>query len=155
MYIMLWASGPITLLVSHTYASYIRHWCIFSHKEIQTNLPVFLTWYQSHYSNLFLAILSLLAWLLFFSTSLPPSQPPLQPFAVEPPTSSSRRPWVPNLQQPLLRSFTLHRPLPLALLSQTLLRLQFWSYHRDRLALIYKTVKDSTSLETAHAPTRR
>ena len=24
-----------TLLVSHTYASYIRHWCIFSHYEIQ------------------------------------------------------------------------------------------------------------------------
>ena len=30
------------LLVPHTYASYIRHWCIFSHQEIQYNLPVFL-----------------------------------------------------------------------------------------------------------------
>ena len=47
MYIMLWALGPnyftytahlylyYTLLVPHTYASYIRHWCIFSHYEIQ------------------------------------------------------------------------------------------------------------------------
>ena len=92
---------------------------------------------------------------LFFSTSLPPSQPPPQPFAVEPPTSSSRRPWVLDLQPPLLRSFTLHRPLPLASLLQTLLRLWFWSYHRDRLAPIYKTVKASTPSETARAPTRR
>ena len=56
----------------------------------------------------------MISFFLFFSTSLLPSQPPLQPFAVESPTSSSRRPWVPDLQPPLLRSFTLHRPLPLA-----------------------------------------
>ena len=87
----------------------------------------------------------------FFSTSLLPSQQPPQPFAVEPPTSSSRRPWVLDLQPPSLRSFTLHRPLPLASPLQTLLRLRFWSYHRDRLALIYKTVKASTPLETARA----
>ena len=38
-----------TLLVPHTYASYIRHWCIFFHYEIQYKNPlVFLTWYQSH-----------------------------------------------------------------------------------------------------------
>ena len=37
-----------TLLVPDTYASYIRHWCIFFHWEIQYNLLVFLTWYQSH-----------------------------------------------------------------------------------------------------------
>ena len=86
-----------------------------------------------------------------FSTSLPPSQPPPQPFAVEPLTSSSRRPWVPDLQPLLLRSFTLHRPLPRASSLQTLLRLRFWSYHKDRLAPIYKTVKDSTSSETARA----
>ena len=30
------------------------------------NLLVFLTWYQSHYSDLFLAIFFLLVWLLFF-----------------------------------------------------------------------------------------
>ena len=90
-----------------------------------------------------------------FSTSLLPLQPLPQPFAVEPPTSTSRRPWVPDLQPPLLRSFTLHRPLPLASPLQTLLRLRFWSYHRDCLASIYKTVKNSTSSETACAPTRR
>ena len=32
-----------TLLVPHTYASYIRPWCIFSYHEIQYTLPVFLT----------------------------------------------------------------------------------------------------------------
>ena len=89
-----------------------------------------------------------------FSTSLPPSQQPPQPFTDEPSTSSSRRPWVPDLQPPLLRSFTLYRPLPLTSPLQTLLRLRFWSYHRDHLASIYKTVKDSTSSETARAPTR-
>ena len=91
----------------------------------------------------------------FFFTSLPPSQQPPQPFAVEPPTSSSRRPWVPDLQPLLLRGFTLQRPLPLASSLQTLLRLRFWSHHRDRLAPIYKTVKASTPSETARAPTRR
>ena len=93
--------------------------------------------------------------LFFFSTSLPPSQQPPQPFAVKPLTSSSRRPWVPDLQPPLLRSFTLHRPLPLTSPLQKLLRLRFWRYHRDRLALIYKTVKASTPSETACAFMRR
>ena len=83
-----------------------------------------------------------------FSTSLPSSQQLPQLFAIEPPTSSSRRPWVLDLQPPSLRSFTLHRPLPFASLLQTLLRLRFWRYHRDRLALIYKLVKASTPSET-------
>ena len=52
-----------TLLVPHTYASYIRAWCIFSHYEIQYNLSVFLIWYQSHCSDLFLAVLSVLVLL--------------------------------------------------------------------------------------------
>ena len=39
---------------------------IFSLKKYNTNLLVFLTWYQSHCSDLFLAVLSLLVWLLFF-----------------------------------------------------------------------------------------
>ena len=47
-----------TLLVSHTYASYIRHWCIFFHCEIQYNLSVFLIWYQSHRFDFFFAVLS-------------------------------------------------------------------------------------------------
>ena len=34
--------------------------------KYNTNLLVFLTWYQSHCSDLFLAVLSLLVWLLFF-----------------------------------------------------------------------------------------
>ena len=69
--------------------------------------------------------------------------------------SSSRHPWVPDLQPSSLRSFTLHRPLPLTSPLQKLLRLRFWRYHRDCLAPIYKTVKASTPSETARAPTRR
>ena len=76
-YVMLWALGPTalliqhtctctilylylyyTLLVPHTYASYIRHWYIFFHQEIQDNFSVFLTWYQSHRFDFFLAVLS-------------------------------------------------------------------------------------------------
>ena len=90
-----------------------------------------------------------------FSTSLLPSQQPLQPFAVEPLMSSSHRPWVPDLQLPSLRSFTLHRPLPFASPLQILLQFRFWRYHRDRLALIYILMKASTSSETARTPTRR
>ena len=89
-----------------------------------------------------------------FSTSIPPSQQPPQPFAVEPLTSPSLCPWVLDLQPPSLRSFTLHKPLPFASPLQTLLRLRFWRYHRDRLAPIYKLVKASTPSETARAPTR-
>ena len=154
MYIMLWALGPVTLLVPHTYVSYIRHWCIFSHYEIQYK--------SSSISNM---VSELLLWLFLsslvfisvtpFSISLLLSQQPPQPFAVEPPTSSSRRPWVLDLQPLSLRSFTLHRPLPFVSSLQTLLRLWFWRYHRDRLAPIYKTVKSSTPSETARAPTRR
>ena len=90
-----------------------------------------------------------------FSTSLLPSQQPPHPFAVEHPTSSSRRPWVSDLQPSSLRSFTLHKPLPFASPLQTLLRLQFWRYHKDRFAPIYKLVKTTTLLETTRAPTRR
>ena len=89
-----------------------------------------------------------------FLTSLPPSQQPPQPFAVEPPTSSSRRPWVLDLQSPSLRSFTLHRPLPFASPLQILLRLRLWRYHWDRLTPIYTLVEASTPSETTRAPTR-
>ena len=47
-----------TLLVLHIYSFYIRYRCIFFHQKIQYNLSVFLTWYQSHRSNFFLAVLS-------------------------------------------------------------------------------------------------
>ena len=90
-----------------------------------------------------------------FSILLPPLQQSPQPFVVEPPTSPSHRPWVLNLQLSSLRSFTLHRPLPFASPLQTLLRLQFWRYHRDRLVPIYKIMKASTPSKTACTPTRR
>ena len=48
-----------------------------------------------------------------------------QPLAVELPTSSSHRPWVPDLQPPSLRSFTLHRPLPFASTLQNIAPIMF------------------------------
>ena len=80
-----------TLLVPHTYAFYIRHWCIFFHEEIQYNLLVFLTWYQSHRSDFFSAVLSPLVFL--DSQLLPPLQLLLQPFAVKPLTCFSHHLW--------------------------------------------------------------
>ena len=76
-----------------------------------------------------------------FSTSLLPSQQLPQPLTVEPPTSSSRCPWVPDLQPLPLRSFTLQRPLLFASLPQILLRLISCRYHWDRLASIYTLVE--------------
>ena len=91
----------------------------------------------------------------FFLTTLLPSQLLPQPLAVEPPMYSSRRPWVPDLQLPSLRSFTLHRPLLFASPLQVLLQLRFWRYHWDRPAPIYTLVAASPSSKTARAPTRR
>ena len=147
------------ILVLHF--TYTAHLCLL-YKALMYILSLRNTLQSSSISNMVSELLlwSFLSSLVFisvtpfsFSTSLLPLQPLPQPFAVEPPTSTSRRPWVPDLQPPLLRSFTLHRPLPLASPLQTLLRLRFWNYHRDRLAPIYKIVKDSTSSETARAPT--
>ena len=145
-----------TLLVPHTYASYIRHWCIFFHRKIQYKTSSISNMISEPLLWPFLSSLVFISVtpFFFFSTSLPPSQPPPQPFAVEPPTSSSRRPRVSDPQPPSLKSFTLHRPLPFASPLQTLLRLQFWRYHRDHFASIYKLVKALTSSETARAPTR-
>ena len=122
--------------------------------KYNTTHSVFLTWYQSHCSDLFLAVLSSLVWLPFLTT-LPPSQLPPQPLTVEPPMSSSRHPWVPNLQPPSLRSFTLHRPLLFVSQLQILLRLRFWRYHWDHPAPIYTLVEASMPSETARASTRR
>ena len=140
------------LLVPHTYASYIKAlmyilwlWNTIQSSSISNMVSEPLLW--PFLSNLvFISVTP-------FSTSLSSSQQPPQPFAVEPPTSSSCWPWVPDLQPPSLRNFTLHRPLPFASLLQILLRIQLWRYHRDRLALIYTLVKASTPSETTRAPT--
>ena len=88
-----------------------------------------------------------------FSTSLPPSQQPPQPLAVEPSTSSNHRPWDLDLQPPL-RSFTFHRPLPFASPLQILLRLRLWRYHWDCLVPIYILVEPSTPSKIARAVQR-
>ena len=103
----------------------------------------------------FLSNLVFISVTSFLLLTLPPSQLPPQPLAVEPPTSSSRRPWVPDLQPPLLRSFTLHRPLLFVSLLRILLRFHFWRYHWDRPAPIYTLVEASLPSETARAPTCR
>ena len=72
-YIMLWALGPSRLLVLVLYFICTAHICIIYKgtdvysliKKYNTNHLVFLTWYQSHYSNLFLTVMSLLVWLPF------------------------------------------------------------------------------------------
>ena len=140
------------LLVPHTYASYIKAlmyilwlWNTIQSSSISNMVSEPLLW--PFLSNLvFISVTP-------FSTSLSSSQQPPQPFAVEPPTSSSCWPWVPDLQQPSLRNFTLHRPLPFASLLQILLRLQLWRYHIDCLAPIYTLVKASMLSETTCAPT--
>ena len=115
---MLWALGPTRLHVWHTFLYYVltctAHICLLykgTHYLRNTTLlhSVFLTWYQSHYSNFsFSSPVSLGVTPLL---SLLPSQQPLQPLTVETPTPFSRCPWVSGLQLSSLRSPTPHRPL--------------------------------------------
>ena len=92
-YVMLQILGPTILLVYillvlHIYFFYIRYRCIFFHQEIQYNLSVFLTWYQSYRSNFFFAVLSSL---VLFQTHncFRLYNCCLQPFAVKPLTRFS------------------------------------------------------------------
>ena len=142
-----------TLLVSYTYASYMRHWCIFSYYENTIQFSSNSNMVSEPLLWLFLSSLVFIS-VTPFSTLLSPSQQSPQPFAVEPQTSSSRRPWVLDLQLPSLRNFTLHRPLPFTSPLQILLQSRFWRYHRDRLAPIYTIVKASTLSETTRATQR-
>ena len=143
------------LLVPHTYASYIRHWCIFSHYEIQ---------YKSfNISNMvsesllwpFLSSLVFISVTPFFFNIASAITTIVSAFHRWTSDVIQPHPWVPDQQPPSLRSFTLHRPLSLASPLQTLPRLRFWSYHRDPFTSIYKTMKASTPSETACTPTRR
>jgi len=86
-----------------------------------------------------------------FSTSLSPSQQLSQPLAVEPPTSSNRCLWVPDLQLLSLKISTPHRPLHVSSPPWILLQSHFWRYHWDRLESIYTSVEASKSSETIRA----
>ena len=88
-----------------------------------------------------------------FSISLLPSQQLLQPLTVEPPTSSNRCLWVPDLQPLLLRSLTSYRPLHMSLPPWILHRLCFYRYHWDRFAPIYTLVEALQLSEIARALT--
>ena len=123
-------------------------------------------WNTIQFSSIFNMVSEPLLWpflssLVFisvthFSILLLPSQQPPQSFAVEPSTSSSRRPWVSDLQPPLLRNFTLHRPLPFASSLQILLRSRFWKprHHRRLHTSPCATQRLCSADHAPHAPPR-
>ena len=141
-----------TLLVPHTYASYIRHWCIFFYWEIQYNLPVFLTWYQSHCFDFFLAVLSSLVLLhsqhhfrhhnrRCSLSSLNLRRLPTLPLGSGPAAAI--------VEESNTAQITAHVIPP-----WLLLRSNLWWYHWDRLETIYSSVKALPSSELPRALTR-
>ena len=141
------------LLVPHTYASYIRHWCTFFHEEIQYNLPVFLTWYQNHCSDFFLAVLSLLVLLhsqhRFRHHNRRCSLSPLN-LRCLPSLSLGSGPAAAIVEESNTAQVTAHVIPP-----WLLLRSNLWWYHWDRLETIYSSVKALPSSELPRAFTRR
>ena len=81
-----------TLLVPHTYASYIRHWCIFSHYEIQYKSSSISNMVSEPSLWLFLGS-PVFIGIILDSQLLSPLQLLLQPFAVKPLTCFSHRLW--------------------------------------------------------------
>ena len=127
---------------------------IFSWRNtIYTNLPVFLTWYQSHNSDLFLAVLSLLV--LFHSQhrfchhnshcSLS-----LLNLRCLPSLSLGSKPASVVVEESNTAQITTH-----VIPQRLLLRSNFWWYHWDRLEMIYPSVKALPSSELPRALTRR
>ena len=125
---------------------------IFSWRNtIYTNFPVFLTWYQSHSSDLFLAILSLLV--LFHSQhrfrhhnshcSLS-----LLNLRCLPSLSLGSEPVAAVVEESNTAQITTH-----VISLRLLLRSNFWWYHRDRLETIYPSVKALPSSELPRALT--
>ena len=81
-----------TLLVPHTYASYIRHWCIFSHYEIQYKSSSISNMVSEPSLWLFLGS-PVFIGIILDSQLLPPLQLLLQPFAVKSLTRLSHHLW--------------------------------------------------------------
>ena len=81
-----------TLLVPHTYVSYIRHWCIFSHYEIQYKSSSISNMVSEPSLWLFLSS-PVFIGIILDSQLLLPLQLLLQPFDVEPLTRFSHRLW--------------------------------------------------------------
>ena len=149
-----------TLLVLHFTCT--AHLCllykalmyIFSWRNIiYTNLPVFLTWYQSHSSDLFLAVLSLLV-LFHFQHHFRHhnSHCSLSPLNLQrlPSLSLGSKPAVAIVEESNTAQITAHVILP-----WLLLRSNFWWYHWDRLETIYPSVKATQSSKPTRALTRR
>ena len=113
MYQGMWALGPPCLLVQHTYLYYIL--CLiykgthvyFITDEIQYNLLVFLTWYQSHCSN-FLVPCSLVLSVFSAASSSVVSKPFHCPLLIAPPPSEVLRVESPPPEAPP----SLPKPLP-------------------------------------------
>ena len=87
--------------------------------------------------------------------TLPPSQLPPQPIAVEPPTSSSRRPWVPDLQPPSFRSFTLQQTTALCITAANIAPISFLKVPLRSSCADLHIRGASSSSETSRALTRR
>ena len=136
-------------LILVLYFTYIFSW----RNTIYTNLPVFLTWYQSHSSDLFLAVLSLLV--LFHSQhrfrhhnshcSLS-----LLNLRCLPSLSLGSEPAAVVVEESNTAQITTHVIPP-----RLLLQSNFWWYHWDRLEMIYPSVKALPSSELPCALTRR
>ena len=80
------------LLVPHTYASYIRHWCIFSNYEIQYKSSSISNMVSESSLWLFLGS-PVFIGIILDSQLLLPLQLLLQPFAVKPLTRFNHRLW--------------------------------------------------------------
>ena len=94
----MWTLDPFCLFVYYTYLYntlcllYKSTHIYFITWKIQYTYSVFLTWYQSHYSDFFFTVLSLIG-VIPNSRLLPPLQLLLQPFAIKPLTHLSHCLW--------------------------------------------------------------
>ena len=117
--------------------------------EIQYNHSVFLTWYQSHYSDFFLVVLSLLVLLhsqhRFRHHNSRYSLSPLNLRRL-PSLSLGSRPAAAVVKESNIAQITTHVILP-----RLLLRSNFWWYHWDHLETIYPSAKALPSSELPRA----
>ena len=155
---MLWALGPVRLLVQHTCICictklYLYRTYMSLIYEIQYNYSVFLIRYQSHCSDLFLEVLSLLVLLhsqhCFRHHNSRCSLSPLNLRRL-PSLSLGSGPVAAIVEESNIARITAHVIPP-----RLLLQSNFWWYHWDRLETIYSSGKALPSSELPRALTRR
>ena len=155
---MLWALGPVRLLVHHTCICictklYLYRTYMSLIYEIQYNYSVFLIRYQSHCSDLFLEVLSLLVLLhsqhCFRHHNSRCSLSPLNLRRL-PSLSLGSGPVAAVFEESNIARITAHVIPP-----RLLLQSNFWWYHWDRLETIYPSGKALPSSELPRALTCR